>query len=200
MRKRLDDRHCVLLKKSVSQGMRTRLTAPGDGPQGKAITGRRERAGFYSRASRAGAATGSVVGDCSQTQPECARAVVTPPQTQAAAPGAPELIQRVRPRARQHQGDDAARQQRAGVPGGGAGRRRGRVGAGSLLRDCRQKARPERAAPQPAFNTLRRARTFCQSTALGIVIAMVCIHRSSQPWRSCKRSIALARSRATAGP
>ncbi len=32
-----------------------------------------------------------------------------PAQTQAAAPAALELIQRVRPRARQHQGDDAGR-------------------------------------------------------------------------------------------
>lgn len=47
-----------------------------------------------------------------------------PAQTRAAAPAAPQLVQRVRPRARQHQGDDAARQQRAGVPGGGAGGRR----------------------------------------------------------------------------
>jgi ATP-dependent exoDNAse (exonuclease V) beta subunit len=57
----------------------------------------------------------------------------------------------------------------------------GPVAAGSSLRACRKKARPEPAAPQPVFNTLRRARIFCHSTALGIVMAMACMHRSSQP-------------------
>lgn len=74
----------------------------------------------------------------------------------------------------------------------------------------RQQAQPERrhhfwtthgASAAVALGSTRcRARIFCHSKALGISIAMACMHRSSQPGRSRMRLIALAKSRATDGP
>src|SRR5574343_100759 len=43
--------------------------------------------------------------------------------------------------------------------------------------------------------TRRKARMCCQSTALGKLIAIACMQRSSQPWRVCNLSMAFSRSR-----
>lgn len=68
---------------AVSQGKRTRLRAPGGGLEGMQVVRFRGKAGFYSRASRAGAASESVSGDREATQQDRGRTVVSLLKTRA---------------------------------------------------------------------------------------------------------------------